>query len=99
MPSPTDATTSTSERRPSSSSSASRNTWLSSTRTIRIGTDTRSRLLGGEEQRIVRLPARVHVELELRVVVMQPREHAVELRLVGAGQQRQDAARLGQEPL
>src|SRR5207248_7473480 len=56
------------------------NTWLSSTRTIRIGsgTGTGSRLLGGEQQRIVRLTARVHVELELRVVLLQPREHAVE---------------------
>src|SRR5439155_16278816 len=44
MPSATDATTSMSERRPSRSSSASRKTWLSSTRTMRIGAVTAGQL-------------------------------------------------------
>src|SRR5213079_3081284 len=64
-PSATDATTSMSERSPSRSSSASRKSWLSSTRTRRIGSGIRLSLFRRQEQCVVRLSAGLDVELEL----------------------------------
>ena len=50
---------------PSSSSSASRKTWLSSTRRIRIGRPMPVRtLLGREKQVVVRLSAVLDVDLD-----------------------------------
>src|ERR671937_1136403 len=89
-PSPTDATTSMSERRPSKSSSASRNTWLSSTRTRRMGPSIRRRLFRGEEQRVMRLAARVDLELEVGMALADAVEETVEVGRVCAGQQRQE---------
>src|SRR5919197_4520840 len=98
-PSETDATTSMSERRPSRSSSASRKTWLSSTRTRRIGPSMRRRLFRGEEQRVMRLAARVDLQLEVGMALADAVEETVEVGRVCAGQQRQEQARLGEQRL
>src|SRR5437764_1989260 len=95
-PSPTEATISTSVLIPSRSSSASRKTSLSSTSTIRTG-GIRSTLFRAEQKRVVRLPALVHLDLELRVRRPEPFHEAVEWRWLGAGQQRQERARLCDE--
>src|SRR5439155_18800945 len=92
-PSPTEATISTSVLIPSRSSSASRKTSLSSTSTIRTG-GIRSTLFRAEQERVVRLPALVHLDLELRVRRSDSFDEAVERRRLGAGQQGQDPARL-----
>src|SRR5581483_3408810 len=88
-PLPTAATTSTSGRSPSKSSRVPRKTSLSSTSTIRIGRGTRRSLFGREQQRIVRLPALLHVHLERRVSLREPLEQAVERRALGAGEERE----------
>src|SRR5437867_729079 len=94
-PSPTDATISMSARIPSRSSSASRKTWLSSTRRIRIGLLMAVRsLFSREQQVIVRLAARLDVDLEGRVIDREPREKPLERRLVLADEQRQELPRL-----
>src|SRR5947208_14213517 len=95
-PSPTEATISTSVLIPSRSSSASRKTSLSSTSTIRTG-GIRSTLFRAEQKRVVRLPALVHLDLELRVRRPEPFHEAVEWRRLGAGQQRQERARVRKE--
>src|SRR3954471_8556790 len=92
-PSPTEATTSTSGRIPSSSSSASRKTSLSSTSTIRTG-GIRSTLFRAEQKRVVRLSALIHLDLELGVRRSEPFHEAVEWLRLGAGQKRQQRARL-----
>src|SRR5204863_7730490 len=99
LPSETAATTSMSPWRPSRSSSASENTWLSSTRRTRIRPATGRRLFRRQEERVVRLSSRLDVDLERGIPLRQEREQCVELGLVGPGQHRQDAARLGEEPL
>src|SRR5919197_5159089 len=92
-PSPTDATTSMSERRPRKSSSASRNTWLSSTRTRRMGPAIAGRLFGGEEERVMRLPARLDLELEVGMALLDALEEAAQVGLVRTGEEREHAAR------
>src|SRR3954447_22084787 len=96
-PSPTEATISTSVLIPSNSSSASRKTSLSSTSTIRTG-GIRSTLFRAEQKRVVRLPAVVYLDLELRVRRLRPVDEAGERRRLGAGQERQEPARLCDEP-
>src|SRR5436190_359329 len=98
-PAPTAATISMSSRRSSRSSSASRKTWLSSTSRTRIGPATGQKLLRGEEQRIVRLPTMLHVELERRVSFLDPLHESHDVRLLVADQERQDVARLDEQPL
>src|SRR5512133_2100732 len=88
-----------SERSPRRSSSASRKTWLSSTRTRRIGSGIRRSLFGRQEERVVGLAARLNVELEVGMTGANPFQQAVELGRVGAGQQRQQHARLGEQRL
>src|SRR5689334_5449670 len=88
-----------SERSSSSSSSASRKTSLSSTRRRRIGSATRKRLFGGEEELVVRLAARLHLDLEIGMALANAPEEAVELGRAGAGEEGEDAARLAQEAL
>src|SRR5436190_21543556 len=82
---------------PRRSSRASRNTWLSSTRTRRIGPAIGRRLFGREEQRIVGLSAHLDVDLHLGVALRDLLDEAVELGFLRSGQQGQDAARLGEE--
>src|SRR3982751_2155131 len=107
FPDDTAATTSMSDRSPSRKSSVSRKTWLSSTMTPRIGRVTsrslRDRtarvpgagvLLGHEEQRIVRLPAVVHLELEPGVSLLDLCDEAGERRRLLARQEREDPSRL-----
>src|SRR3954447_8768607 len=96
-PSPTEATISTSVLIPSNSSSASRKTSLSSTSTIRTGR-IRSTLFRAEQKRVVRLAAVVYLDLELRVRRLQPVDEAVGRRRLGAGRERQEPARLCDEP-
>src|SRR5690348_8384213 len=99
-PSETAPTTSMSSCSPSSSSSASENTWLSSTSRTRIGTAaTARRLFRRQEEWVVRLAAPLDVDLEIRMQLPQPGEQRVELRLLLAGQERQDPARLGEQAL
>src|SRR5215471_1872292 len=98
-PSPTEPTTSNSSWIPRSSSRAERKTSLSSTSRIRIGPPTGGSLLGGEEERVVRLAALEHVELDLRVALSDPPEQPVEARGIGAEQQRQRLAPAREEPL
>src|SRR2546426_8627545 len=99
LPSPTAATTSTSARIPRSSSSASRKTWLSSTRRIRIGRPMAVRtLLGGQKQVVVRLAALLNVHLHIRVRLGDPAEQAVQRRLFLTHEQRQQLPRLAEEP-
>src|SRR5437762_2293002 len=86
-----------SERSPRRSSSASRKTWLSSTRTRRIGSAIRGSLFGGQEERVMRLPAGLDVELELGMALADALEQAVELGRVGPGQECQHHPRLGEE--
>src|SRR3954466_14055616 len=94
VPSPTDATTSSSARMPSRSSRASRKTWLSSTRRIRIGRPMAVRtLLGGEKQVVVGLAALLHLDLDVRVRCADPLEERLERPLRLAPQQRPEAAR------
>src|SRR5438034_7978686 len=81
-PSPTEATTSMSDCSPRRSSRASRNTWLSSTRTRRIGPAIGRRLFGREEQRIVGLSAHLDVDLHLGVALRDLLDEAVELGLL-----------------
>src|SRR5205823_11142517 len=95
-PSPTEATISTSVLIPSRSSSASRKTSLSSTSTIRTG-GIRSTLFRAEQERVVRLPAFVHLDLKLRVPRSDSFDEAVEWRWLRAGQQRQERARIRKE--
>src|SRR5262249_23442470 len=79
---------------PSRSSSASENTWLSSTSRTRIGTAaTARRLFRGQEEWVVRLPALLDVHLEVGMELAQAGEQGVELRLLLAGQERQDTTR------
>src|SRR5215471_13982845 len=96
-PSPTEATISTSSLIPSRSSSASRKTSLSSTSTIRTG-GISSTLFRTEQERVVRLPAVVHLDLEVGVRRPDPFDDAVERRRLGTGQERQEPARLREEP-
>src|SRR6266852_7922359 len=99
LPSPTAATTSTSARIPRSNSSASRKTWLSSTRRIRIGLPMAVRtLLGGQKQVVVRLAAVLNVHLDIRVRLGDPAEQAVERGLVPSHEQRQQLPRLAEKP-
>src|SRR5690348_9265812 len=85
---------------PRSSSRASRKTWLSSTRTIRIGRPMPDRmLLRRQKQRVVRLSAALDVDLDVRMRRRDARQDAVERRFVLAEEQRQQAARLHQETL
>src|SRR5579864_670701 len=99
-PSPTDATTSTSARMPSSNSRASRKTWLSSTRRIRIGRPMPARtLLGAEKQGVVRLSALLEVDLEGRIRRGDPREEGIEIGAVAPDEERQELARLAEQPL
>src|SRR4051812_22656786 len=95
-PSPTEATISTSVLIPSNSSSASRKTSLSSTSTIRTG-GIRPTLFRAEQKGIVRLPALVHLDLELRMNRREPFDQTVERRRLGAGQKRQVPARLREQ--
>src|SRR5215469_13642262 len=95
-PSATEATIWTSSRIPSRSSRASRKTSLSSTRTIRTG-DIYKTLFRAEEKRVVRLPALVHLDLELRVGRPEPLQQPVERRRLGAGEEREESARLLEE--
>src|SRR5579864_7369095 len=98
-PSPTDATTSTSARMPSSSSRASRKTWLSSTRRIRIGLPMAARsLLGPEKQGVVRLAALLNVDLDARMRCGDPREQWIEIGAVAPDEKRQELTRLGEQP-
>src|SRR5205809_588202 len=83
---------------PSRSSRASRNTWLSSTRTRRIGPAIRRRLFGREEQRIMGLSAHLDVDLHVWVPLRDLLDEAVELGLLRSGQQGQDATGLAEEP-
>src|SRR5947208_15958570 len=100
LPSPIEATTSMSARIPSSSSSASRKTWLSSTRRIRIGLPMEVRmLLGRQKQVVVRLAALLDVDLDGRVVGGDPAEHRVERHVVLPDEERQELLRAAQEPL
>src|SRR4029453_16323042 len=84
VPSSTAPTTSMSSRRPSRSSRASRNTWLSSTSATRTGGGigrVYPRLLGGKKQRVMRLPARMDLELDVGVVLGHAGEQRAELGL------------------
>src|SRR5215472_10017861 len=92
-PSPTEATISTSPLIPSSSSRASRKTSLSSTSTIRTD-GIRPTLFRTEQKGIVRLPAVVHLDLELRVRGRDPCEQPVERLRLGTGEEGQEPARL-----
>ena len=47
----------------------------------------------------MRLPALLHVDLDLRVSLAEPLQERFEIRLVGASQQREDVARLRQQAL
>src|SRR5437660_421268 len=98
-PSPTAATTSMSSRSENSSSSASRKTALSSTRRIRTGAATARSLLGGEKQRIVRLPAVLHVDVQIGMRGGDALDECVERWRVEAGEEREQVARLGQQAL
>src|SRR5438093_312962 len=86
-----------SPRRPSKSSSVSRKTSLSSTRATRTPID--SSLLGAQEEAIPRLAALVHLDLESGMRACKLCNELVERRGLGAGEQRQEAAWLGQEAL
>src|SRR5438105_789877 len=86
-----------SDCRPSRSSSASRKTWLSSTRRSRIGPGTARRVFGCEQERVVRLAAGLDVELETGMLLLEPLQERGEVRIALAGQERQDAAGLGEE--
>src|SRR5438067_5045136 len=100
LPSPIEATTSTSARIPSSNSSASRKTWLSSTRRIRIGLAMNLRmLLGRQKQVVVRLAALLDVDLNVRMRFRDAAEQALERGLVLSDEQRQQLPRLAEEPL
>src|SRR4051794_41221804 len=83
---------------PSRSSRASRKTWLSSTRRIRIGRPMAVRtLLGREKQVVVGLAAVLHLDLDVRVRCADPLEQRLERRLVLADQQREEAARVAEQ--
>src|SRR5438128_9045591 len=100
LPSPIEATTSMSARIPSSSSSASRKTWLSSTRRIRIGLPMAVRmLLGGQKQVVVRLSALLDVHLHGGMLLRDPLEQRVELGAVPADEQRQQLLRAVEQAL
>src|SRR3954469_13483043 len=102
VPEPTEDTTWMSVWSPSSSSSASRKTWLSSTRTILIGGGTTAnliRLLRPDEERVMRLAALLHVDLDLWMIRPQPLEQQRQVGLLLAGQERHHAARLLEEPV
>src|SRR5262249_20193638 len=94
-----------SPRRPSNSSSASRNTLLSSTMTIRIrsspGTvaESMGELLGRDEQRVVRLAAFVRFELDPWMLRLQRAHELSEIRRIDTAEKRDDVARLGQQAL
>src|SRR5215213_501227 len=84
--------------------SAWRKTSLSSTSSTRIGWVRASTagpygLFGGEEQRVVRLPAGLDVELDCRVLLLDPAQERGEIGLVLAREQRQDLASLAEQPL
>src|SRR3954468_17250699 len=66
-----------SERSPSSNSSASRKTWLSSTRTTRIGSGIARSLFRGQEERGVRLAAGLGVGAPAGGGVAEPVEERV----------------------
>src|SRR5215471_7582804 len=91
-PSPTEATISTSPLIPSRSSSASRKTSLSSTSTIRTG-GIGSTLFRAEQERVVRLPALVHLHVEPRMSGREPLDEPVERRGLGTGEKSKEAAR------
>src|SRR5690349_6742612 len=79
-----------SARMPSSSSSASRKTWLSSTRRILIGRPMAVRtLLGRQKQGVVRLAALLHVHRDRRMRVRDPAEQRLERLVLLADEQRQ----------
>src|SRR5581483_7428885 len=59
----------------------------------------RPMLLGGEKQVIVRLSALLDVDLEVGMRVSQPLEEPVEVGSVSPDEHRQEAARLGEQPL
>ena len=70
--------------------------------TIRIGSspDTEAESIQRREQRVVRLSALVHFELEVRVLAARASATSVrDVGLVRAGEQRDDPARLGEQPL
>src|SRR6478736_8116409 len=96
-PSATDATTSMSERSPRRSSSASRKTWLSSTRTRRIGWGISLSLFGGQEEWVVRLAPGLDVELEARMALPNACEQLVQLRRVRAREEGQHQPGLGEQ--
>src|SRR5579871_1827088 len=82
---------------PSISSSASRKTSLSSTSTTRTG--MRASLFRADEERVVRLAALVHLDLEAGMRGGDPVDETVEWRWLGAGEEREERARLRQEML
>src|SRR4051794_29092017 len=83
---------------PSRSSSASRKSWLSSTRRIRIGRPMAVRtLLGREKEVVVGLAALLHLDLDVGVRCADPLEERLERRLVLAGQERQQASGIAEE--
>src|SRR5579871_1640806 len=97
-----DPTTSTSSIRPSTSASVSRKRRLSSTRAtrtacIRTSLERRSTegsaSLGSEPERVVRLAAVVHVELELGIGLAEPGDELLEGLRVLAGEQREHVTR------
>ena len=57
------------------------------------------RLFGRQKQRIVRLAAGLDVELQVGMALLDPLEQAVEVRLVGAGEERHHAAGLVEQAL
>src|SRR5215213_8289220 len=84
--------------------SACRKTSLSSTSSTRIGWVPASTagpygLFGGEEQRVVRLPARLDVELDGRMLLLDPAQERAQLGLVGPGEQRQHRPAVAEQPL
>src|SRR5579862_4447481 len=96
-PSASAATTSISPPSWSSTSSAWRKTSLSSTSTTRIG--IRTMLFGRQEQVVVGLAAVLDVDLDIRVALGDPAEESVQGGGALAGQDRQDAPRLGEQLL
>src|SRR3954470_6238216 len=83
---------------PSRSSRASRKTWLSSTRRIRIGRPMAVRtLLGREKQVVVGLAALLHLDLDVRVRCADPLEERRERHVVLAGQEREQAPGIAEQ--
>src|SRR5512132_735434 len=99
VPSPTDATTLISARRPRISSSASRKTSLSSTSTTRICSVTELTLFGKQEQLVMRLATVVEVDLELGVLFLELFDEAVQLGRALSGEQREHLPWLEEQAL